>query len=60
MIGAFRRLSISNVVYVEESRKELFMDVQMIAQLEFYLIDLKDVGVIIQNSLESSLVIEVK
>ena len=57
---ALSRLSMGSIVHVEEERNELVMDVDMLALLGVRLMSISDSGVIVQNGVESTLVVEVK
>ncbi|WMV42337.1 hypothetical protein MTR67_035722 [Solanum verrucosum] len=60
VVDALSRLSMSNVVYVEECKKELVHDVHRLARLCVQLVDYKESGVVVQNGSESSFVSVVK
>ena len=56
----FSRLSIGSVAHVEEKIKELVKDFHRLARLGVRLMSISDSGVIVQNGVESTLVVEVK
>ncbi|KAF3679168.1 hypothetical protein FXO37_04022 [Capsicum annuum] len=57
---AFSRFSIGSVAYIENDKKKLVREVYRLARLGIHLVDSAEVSVWVQNSLESSLVAEVK
>ena len=57
---AFSRLSMGSVAHVEEKRKELVKDFHRLARLGVRLMSISDRGVIVENGVESNLVVEVK
>ena len=57
---ALSRLSMYSVAHVDEERKELFKDVHGISRLGICLMSISYNGVTIQNTEESSMVVEIK
>ncbi|XP_069145650.1 uncharacterized protein [Solanum lycopersicum] len=51
---------MGSLAHVEEERKKLAKDVHRLARFDFRLKSISDNGVIVQNKVESSLVVEVK
>ena len=57
---ALSRLYMGSVAHVEEKIKELVKDFHRLARLGVRLMSISDSGVIVQNGVESTLVVEVK
>lgn len=60
MVNALRRLSIGSIPHIEDEKTKLAYEVHRLARLRFWLVELTEGSILVQNGSKSSLVAKVK